>query len=241
MKLFRPFLIPILILAFALASAQSRDSRSTKAKIVIGKLGQALKATTIYSRPTSRSRAYYRSKAYEYLVVRPTKSPAWLGVVLQTGAIGFIKAATVTTLPYVVKADAPPAQRVFALSSRGAGSDLARYSLNFVGTPYKWGGNDVMNGIDCSGFVKKMYGQIGINLPRTAAEQALVGMPITQVRDLQPGDRLYFWEAKRHKIGHTGMYLGKGYFVHSSSGHGGVATDYLLTPRWMHILIAARR
>jgi cell wall-associated NlpC family hydrolase len=129
------------------------------------------------------------------------------------------------------------------VASRGgdARSKMADYSLKFQGTPYVWGGNDELNGIDCSGFVKKMYGKIGLSLPRTAAEQALVGKPIYNLEDLQKGDRLYFWDKKRGKIGHTGIYLGDGNFVHSSSGRGGVATDYLGSDRWLKILVAARR
>lgn len=66
-------------------------------------------------------------------------------------------------------------------------------------------------------------------------------MPITKLEDLQKGDRLYFWSKSRNKIGHTGVYLGNGYFVHSSSGKGKVTTDYLATPKWLNILVAARR
>jgi len=68
-----------------------------------------------------------------------------------------------------------------------------------------------------------------------------VGTPVTRLEDLQPGDRLYFWDAKRGMIGHTGIYLGGGYFVHSSRGHGGVNTDYLGQKKWLNILVAARR
>ena len=55
------------------------------------------------------------------------------------------------------------------------------------------------------------------------------------------GDRLYFWDSKRGIVGHTGIYLGKGYFEHSSRTHRGVDTDYLGDPKWMRILVAARR
>ena len=68
-----------------------------------------------------------------------------------------------------------------------------------------------------------------------------MGQQITRLEDLQAGDRLYFWENKRGKIGHTGIYLGKGYFVHSSVGNHGVATDYLGSKNWLKILVAARR
>ncbi|MBI3720982.1 MAG: C40 family peptidase, partial [Fimbriimonas ginsengisoli] len=121
------------------------------------------------------------------------------------------------------------------------GSALAQYSLNFVGAPYQWGGNSTMTGIDCSGFVKQIYGAIGVSLPRTAAEQVSVGQPILRLEDLQSGDRLYFWDSRRGKVGHTGIYLGNGYFVHSSSGKGGVSTDYLGAKKWLKLLVAARR
>ena len=45
------------------------------------------------------------------------------------------------------------------------------------------------------------------DLPRTAAEQATVGEPITRLEDLQPGDRLYFKERSETRISHTGIYL----------------------------------
>ncbi len=207
-------------------------------KIVLGKLGQATDTTPIYAAPNSRARQYYKVAPYEYLVIRPAKSSAYFKVLLKNGVFGYVSKSAVAQLPYEVTAPAVNRSSV-ALSSRSA-YDMARYSTNFIGTPYVWGGNDVQNGIDCSGFVKKMYGQIGINLPRTAAEQANVGTVINRLEELQPGDRLYFWDKKRNKIGHTGMYLGNSYFVHSSRGHNGVATDFLTTS-WRKILVAARR
>ena len=128
-----------------------------------------------------------------------------------------------------------------ARGTSDARSAMADYAVEWQGTtPYKWGGTELRSGIDCSGFVKKMYGAIGLNLPRTAAEQARVGVPITRYEDLQKGDRLYFWDAKRGKIGHTGIYIGGGKFVHSSSGHKGIATD-VLSERWRKICVAACR
>lgn len=226
----------ILCAAAALGAAQG--------KVVLGKLGQTTEKTKIFAAPNSRARVYYTAKAFEYLVVRTSEKPAYLKVLLQNGVYGYVPKDDIAQLPYEVTADAPASKRsggrqAGTLTSR-TGSALAQYSLNFLGTPYKWGGNDVYNGIDCSAFVKKMYGKVGVNLPRTAAEQALVGKPITMLEHLQPGDRLYFWDAKRNKIGHTGIYMGGGYFVHSSSGRKGVATDFL-SDKWKKILVAARR
>ena len=210
--------------------------------IVLGKLGQTLRATSIHASPTSRSRIYYPARPYEYLVLRTSHSRNWYRVLLSNGAFGYIRADSVALLPKDVVWKENAAPRVSYPTGQGMASreEIARYAQRFIGTPYKWGGNDIVNGIDCSGFVKKLYGAIGVDLPRTAAEQVKVGQPIYRLEDLRPGDRLYFWSAKRNKIGHTGIYIGGGYFTHASSGNHGVATNFL-TPKWRKILFAARR
>lgn len=229
-------LIPVCVCLLASIGTAHAGTR------VLGQLGQALDSTRIYSSPTSNGHVYYRVHAFEYLVVKNGPKPTWLQVLLNNGRYGYVKSEVVAKLPYQVTAQesARPRSDGPSFPASRSGSAVADYAMNFVGTPYKWGGEDVQKGIDCSGFVKQMYGSIGVNLPRTAAEQALVGQPITRLEDLQPGDRLYFYEKKRGRIGHTGIYLGKGYFVHSSMGHHGVATDYL-SQRWINILISARR
>jgi cell wall-associated NlpC family hydrolase len=248
----------LLLSLVVLASAALGHAQSAK-KVVLGKLGQTTSEAKIHASPNSRARVFYKAKPFEYLVVKQSEKAAWLQVLLQNGVYGYVPAATVAQLPYEVtstqEATAKPtttrSKIVAGRSGRGGrqlvasrgGAALASYSMNFVGngTPYVWGGNDARSGVDCSGFVKQMMGEVaGLRLPRTAAEQALVGKPITRLEHLQAGDRLYFWENKRAKIGHTGIYLGGGYFVHSSRGRNGIATDFL-SEKWRRILVAARR
>lgn len=213
-------------------------------KVVIGKLGQATEATAIRARAGTTAKIFYKLRPYEYIVLKAGPNENWLRVVMSNGSVGYVLADKVARLPYDVSAELPkrensvPSSRSMAGSTRAA---MANYSLKYIGTPYKWGGNDLERGIDCSGFVKKMYGMIGESLPRTAAEQALVGTPVTRFEDLIAGDRLYFWDNKRGKIGHTGVYLGNGYFVHSSSSNRGISTDYIGDPKWKKILVSARR
>ncbi len=195
---------------------------------VLGNLGQALENTRIYASPNTKSHVYYTAKQYQYLIVS-SYTETYHKVVMSNGIYGYARVSKVAMLPQVVRQ-----------SNNTSRATAARKGLNYIGTPYVWGGDNITSGIDCSGFVKKLYGDIGINLPRTAAEQAKVGTPITRLEDLKAGDRLYFWEKKRATIGHTGLYLGNGYFVHSSRGHNGVNTDRL-TEKWQKILVAARR
>lgn len=237
------------LIAALIALLATSSSLLAQTKVVLGKLGQITAATKIYARPSSTARVYYRAKAYEYIVLNPYKTPDWYRVLLQNKTYGYVQASKVAELPYQVTMPSRQAPRISspnsgmgepAVASRGAGA-AANYALNFIGTPYQWGGEDLRNGIDCSGLVLKCFGKIGVNLPRTADEQSRVGMKITRLEDLQAGDRLYFWSKSRGKIGHTGIYLGNGYFVHASSNHGKVATDYLGTQHWLNMLVDARR
>lgn len=233
-----------------LALVASAFGQEEAGRFRLGEYGQFLQSATIYARPSSRSQAYYKAQQYEYIVVRDAPQADWYLVPLEQGGWGFVKRQFVAKLPYVATIDesyrhlfenSPSGRDTGSAASRGVRGTIANMSLQYIGTPYKWGGNDLEAGIDCSGFVKQLFGKIGVSLPRTAAQQAMVGTPITRLEDLQAGDRLYFWDAKRGKIGHTGIYLGNGYFSHSSSGQKGVTTSFLGAPNWRKILVAARR
>jgi cell wall-associated NlpC family hydrolase len=243
----------LLVLGMAFALAAFSGAVEPK-KVSLGRVAQATKSTKIYSRPSTRSHVYYSIQPNEYLVVRDYKKDSpWKLVLLQNMRYGYARSETMQVLDYEYKVDAPEetaasavssSPRASRLSSRsyaGQRAAVAQASLAFKGTPYVWGGNDLEGGIDCSGFVKQLYGKIGMSLPRTAAEQVNVGKKITRLEDLQPGDRLYFWDYKRNCVGHTGIYYGGGYFVHSSRTHRGVDKDYLGDPKWMRLLVAARR
>jgi len=90
---------------------------------------------------------------------------------------------------------------------------IAKTAERFVGIPYKWGGNNVVEGMDCSGFVKAVYNLCGINLPRTAKEQYLHGDDVPK-NDLSEGDLVFFGTSKNH-ITHVGIYVGNGLIVHA--------------------------
>ena len=119
---------------------------------------------------------------------------------------------------------------------------LLQSAYNYLGVaPYVWGGNSI-DGIDCSGFVKAVYSENGIKLPRTAADQSKVGyeVPLRDVSQWVPGDRMYF-QCRHGYIDHTGMYIGNGYFIHSSIHHHGVDVDKVESAFYWNHLVAVRR
>jgi cell wall-associated NlpC family hydrolase len=81
-------------------------------------------------------------------------------------------------------------------------------ALHYLGTPYRWAGSSP-SGFDCSGFVMYVYGRIGISLPHNSAMLWGVGRSVAR-NDLQPGDVVFF-----NGLGHSGIYIGRGRFVHS--------------------------
>jgi cell wall-associated NlpC family hydrolase len=100
---------------------------------------------------------------------------------------------------------------------------LVKVALAFLDAPYRLGGSSV-RGIDCSGFVKKIYSLFDINLPRTAAEQAHVGVEVAK-GNLLEGDLIFF--QTKNRIGHVGIYIGENKFVHAASSNKGVRVDSL--------------
>jgi hypothetical protein len=95
-------------------------------------------------------------------------------------------------------------------------ANLDRMVKQLQGSPYVWA-EEGPDYFDCSGLTYYLYGSMGIELPRTAREQAKVGKKVA-FKDLKYGDLLFFATGKnRHKITHVGMYLGNGWFTHAST------------------------
>ncbi len=94
------------------------------------------------------------------------------------------------------------------------GEALVELAKQYIGTPYVYGGMSPA-GFDCSGFVKYCYGLMGVSINRVAADQAQNGYGVS-VDQMRPGDILCFSSsAGGSYIGHTGIYVGNGYFIHS--------------------------
>lgn len=96
---------------------------------------------------------------------------------------------------------------------RDMGVIAARTAERFVGIPYRWGGDTVVDGMDCSGFVRAVFSLCGVSIPRTSFEQYRTGESVAK-SDLQDGD-LVFFGASEDKINHVGIYVGSGRFVHA--------------------------
>lgn len=116
--------------------------------------------------------------------------------------------------PVVPKENAPSVSQQSAQSDkRDMGAIAARTAERFVGIPYRWGGDTVVDGMDCSGFVRAVYNLCGLSIPRTSRDQFKAGEGVS-FSELRDGD-LVFFGASENSINHVGIYVGGGRFVHA--------------------------
>ena len=106
-------------------------------------------------------------------------------------------------------------------------------AMQYLGIPYVYGGS-TPSGFDCSGFIMYVYAQVGVSLPHNAAAQYGHGTPVDRSQ-LQPGDLVFF-----NGLGHNGMYIGGGQFIHSPHT-GDVVKISSLTGWYASTWVGARR
>lgn len=109
--------------------------------------------------------------------------------------------------------------------------NMLEYAMSALGTPYVWGGASDTAGFDCSGLVVWAYSQVGVAVPRTAAEQFNATTRIEEA-DLLPGDLVFFENTAGPGITHVGIYVGGGYMLNAPSENDVVQLMALTTPFW---------
>ena len=120
-----------------------------------------------------------------------------------------------------------------------AGEKVVTIAAGLLGTPYRYGGESPRKGFDCSGLVFYSFEQMGLKVPRTAAEQRKAAERVTR-DDLEPGD-LVFFRSSKGRIDHVGIYAGDGRFIHAPNSGSVVSYAYLDDPYYRSHFVSAGR
>ena len=88
-------------------------------------------------------------------------------------------------------------------------ANVVSYARHFLGVRYVWGGTSPRSGFDCSGFTRFVYAHFGIALPHYSGAQFEMGHRVSHGA-LKPGDLVFF-----DGLGHVGLYIGGGKFIHA--------------------------
>lgn len=126
--------------------------------------------------------------------------------------------------------------------ARDLASELVLTAANFLGVPYRRGGDNADEGFDCSGFTRHVFEQtIGLVLPRRADQQAQqAGLMNVRRDELRPGD-LVFFDTMRRAFSHVGIYIGEGKFIHAPRAGGQVRIEDMRQAYWTKRFNGARR
>lgn len=123
---------------------------------------------------------------------------------------------------------------------------LVSYAKQYIGTPYRFGGR-TPKAFDCAGFALYLYRQFGYDLPGWSVAQAKLGVEVSDTRNLQPGDLVFFGGRHQTKVvGHTGIVVetdpktGVFRFIHASTG-AGVIISKSTEPYYKQRYLTARR
>ena len=100
-------------------------------------------------------------------------------------------------------------------------AQIVKYARKFIGVRYTYGGTSPSTGFDCSGFTRFVYAHFGIDLPHYSGAQYTLGRRVSRA-GLRPGDLVFF-----RGLGHVGLYIGDGRFIHAPHTGTTVSIDTL--------------
>ena len=125
-------------------------------------------------------------------------------------------------------------------NGRFSKESIIQVAKKYLGTPYKFGGNDLITGIDCSGYVKKVFSRFNVNLPRTARDIYYRSGESVKKSELDTGDLVFFTTYAKFPS-HVGIYIGNDEFIHASSASRKVTIDSINKQYYRKRYIGAKR
>ncbi|MBQ2705905.1 MAG: C40 family peptidase [Agathobacter sp.] len=102
-----------------------------------------------------------------------------------------------------------------------SGQSVVNFALQYVGYPYRYGGNSLTNGCDCSGFVKLVFANFGITTPRQSQAFKRIGQAVS-FENMRAGDIVVY-------PGHVAIYIGNGKIVEAQSSRAGITCNRSVT------------
>ncbi len=113
-----------------------------------------------------------------------------------------------------------------AVSYSGSlGEDIVNFAMQYLGSPYAYGGNSLTNGIDCSGFTYQVMKNNGIYISRSSSSQYSNDGYYISTDELQKGDLVFYGYSG--SVSHVGIYIGGGQIIHANDERTGVIISNL--------------
>ncbi len=149
--------------------------------------------------------------------------------------------AIVTTAPAAAATATSAASADTTSASSDTRSEIISYAKTLLGVKYKYGGTSPSTGFDCSGYTSYVFSKFGISLSHSSKTQSTQVTKISK-SDLLPGDLVFFSNSSSGgKVGHVGIYIGDGKFIHSSSPGSDVRIDSMSSTYYSNHYLSSGR
>jgi cell wall-associated NlpC family hydrolase len=149
----------------------------------------------------------------------------WLKVVISGEIEGYVAREFVTydyALQDAVEYTPEPEEEIPSINP--VRLEIVNNAMQYLGGTYVWGGTTLGVGVDCSGFMLRIFEQYGYNLPRTSYWQVNTGTPVS-FEEMQPGDLIFYWNNNLGRVGHVALYMGNNLIIHAASEQRGIVID----------------
>ncbi len=159
-----------------------------------------------------------------YEVIEETNDE-WLKIVIGSDIEGYVSREFVTydyALEDAVAYSETPVEEEPTINP--VRLEIVNNAMQYLGGTYVWGGTTLGVGVDCSGFMLKIFEQYGYNLPRTSYWQVNCGTEVS-FEDMQPGDLIFYWNNNLGRVGHVALYMGNNLIIHAASEQRGIVID----------------
>jgi cell wall-associated NlpC family hydrolase len=117
--------------------------------------------------------------------------------------------------------------------------EIVRTARQYIGVPYRWGGESSQTGFDCSGLTMVVYRINGLDLPRSSRQQWNFGKAIDR-EQLQKGDLVFFATTAGNRVSHVGIYTGGNSFLHAPGKNRRIQTSSMSSKYYSSRYVGAR-
>ncbi len=224
-------------------TSRSEENRETAS--IETKTGYiSVKIANVRANATTASKVLTTLKQKDEVQVAGTEGD-FTKIILDDGTTAYVATRLVVysldEIPETPKAESNNSSTVVQNQTGSAsGQGIVNFAQQFLDRDYVLGGTTPEGGFDCSGFVYYVFNSCGYSISRSCSVQANSGTAVSK-SELQLGDIIFFNNTSSGAIGHVGIYIGNGQFIHAANPARGVVIDTINSGYYYTYYYSARR